>query len=88
MTSMIFWVQCPECEGRFYCHAEDLRHTEWELLCPYCHNMFKQEESLAIWDYASGGRAAWESSTSMRAQRETSNPSDMYESYETERSGS
>lgn len=44
----IFWVQCPECEGKFYCHTDDLWNTQWELLCPYCHNTFRQEESLMI----------------------------------------
>lgn len=44
----IFWVQCPECEGKFYCHADDLLNTRWELLCPYCQNEFRQEESLMI----------------------------------------
>lgn len=82
MTSMIFWVQCPECEGKFYCHTADLRHTDWELLCPYCQNMFKQEDSLAVWDSLSGSRDNWEFSS--RARTESS---DVYESYETERSG-
>lgn len=44
----IFWVQCPECEGKFYCHTDDLWNTQWKLLCPYCHNRFRQEESLMI----------------------------------------
>ena len=26
----IFWVTCPQCRGRFYCHYTDLRHTAWQ----------------------------------------------------------
>ncbi len=41
----IFWVTCPRCGDRFYCHHQDLRHTDWKLRCPYCGNEFAQEES-------------------------------------------
>lgn len=44
----IFWVTCPQCRGRFYCHYEDLRHKQWKLRCPYCEREFAQEESLEI----------------------------------------
>ena len=43
----IFWVQCPACEGRFYCHTEDLWDSGYDLLCPYCSKTFTQEEGLA-----------------------------------------
>lgn len=46
----IFWVTCPACEGRFYCHYEDLRHAGVPLLCPYCQHRFLVEESTAIDD--------------------------------------
>ncbi len=44
----IFWVTCPDCKGRFYCHYEELRHKEIELLRPYCNRSFPQEESPLI----------------------------------------
>ncbi len=44
----IFWVTCPKCRGRFYCHYTDLRHTDWQLHCPYCQQRFRQEESPEI----------------------------------------
>lgn len=44
----IFWVTCPYCLKRFYCHYQDLRHTRWELLCPFCQRTFRQEESPRI----------------------------------------
>ncbi len=44
----IFWVTCPRCAGKFYCHYDDLRHTRWELLCPYCSHSFPQEDSPEI----------------------------------------
>lgn len=50
MTSSIFWVQCPRCDGRFYCHSGELRHTDWKVLCPYCENQFHQDESPYLWE--------------------------------------
>jgi predicted Zn finger-like uncharacterized protein len=44
----IFWVTCPRCRERFYCHHQDLRHTTWKLRCPYCELEFAQEEALEI----------------------------------------
>ena len=44
----IFWVTCPRCAGRFYCHYDDLRHTPYPLRCPYCELEFPQEESPQI----------------------------------------
>lgn len=44
----IFWVTCPECQGRFYCHYEELRHKKILLACPYCSKRFLDEESPAI----------------------------------------
>lgn len=46
----IFWVTCPKCQRRFYCHSEDLRHSQWRLRCPYCTHEFDQEESPRIDD--------------------------------------
>ena len=43
----IFWVTCPKCRGRFYCHHE-LRHTDWQLHCPYCQHRFHQDDSPQI----------------------------------------
>ncbi len=47
----IFWVECPECHGRYYCDYE-LRHAGLELICPYCQRAFKVEESPYIDDRA------------------------------------
>ncbi len=44
----IFWVTCPRCKDRFYCHYQDLRHKKWKLRCPYCEHEFDQEESPQI----------------------------------------
>jgi len=40
----MFNAFCPKCQGKFHCHWGDLRHKNHELLCPYCGNMFPQEE--------------------------------------------
>jgi uncharacterized Zn-finger protein len=44
----IFWVTCPFCTKRFYCHYEDLRHKSYDLRCPYCEREFAQEHSPRI----------------------------------------
>ena len=45
----IFWVVCPECHGKFYCDYE-LRHSKYELYCPFCHANFLDEASPWIDD--------------------------------------
>lgn len=54
---MMFWVRCPKCEDDFYAHAE-LRGTDYELLCPYCSNRFKEQESPKVWG-DTGSSAGW-----------------------------
>jgi len=44
----IFWVVCPRCGKRFYCHYDDLRRTKWLLRCPFCEKEFDQDESPRI----------------------------------------
>jgi hypothetical protein len=44
----IFWVTCPQCQGEFYCHYQELRHKKIKLLCPYCSHQFLDEESPKI----------------------------------------
>ena len=44
----LFNVICPKCQGKFHCHWEDLRYKSYELSCPYCGNLFLQEDSIAI----------------------------------------
>lgn len=44
----IFWVTCPKCNKRFYCHSEELLGKKIELLCPYCESYFPQEQSPRI----------------------------------------
>lgn len=46
----IFWVTCPECQNKFYCHYKDLRHSGEKLHCPYCDNWFTEEEATNIYD--------------------------------------
>jgi hypothetical protein len=44
----IFWVTCPQCDGEFYCHYQELRHKKIKLLCPYCSHQFLDDESRKI----------------------------------------
>jgi predicted Zn finger-like uncharacterized protein len=46
----IFWVTCPACEGRFYAHYDELRHSGIALQCPYCQHEFLPSESPAVDD--------------------------------------
>lgn len=39
----ILWVDCPSCAGKFYCEYE-LLHSEFKLICPFCHNEFHAKE--------------------------------------------
>lgn len=43
----VFWATCPECSGRFLCDME-LRHSDYELICPFCQNEFLDSESREI----------------------------------------
>lgn len=45
--AQIFWVQCPQCAGRFYCHTEDLWDAPYDLLCPFCAHTFSREAGVA-----------------------------------------
>jgi hypothetical protein len=47
-VTKIFWVTCPQCNGEFYCHWQELRHKKIKLLCPYCSHEFLDEESAKI----------------------------------------
>jgi DNA-directed RNA polymerase subunit RPC12/RpoP len=47
-VTKIFWVTCPQCNGEFYCHWQELRHKKIKLLCPYCSHQFLDEESSKI----------------------------------------
>lgn len=53
----MFWVQCPECDGKFYCHAEDLWDSGYDLLCPYCSATFGREAGVAALTSRQHGRA-------------------------------
>lgn len=44
----IFWVKCPRCQGDFYCHYGDFRHSNHKLLCPYCSERFLVSDSPEI----------------------------------------
>lgn len=39
----IFWIECPDCHGKFYCDYE-LRHAGIELVCPFCHKQFRVDD--------------------------------------------
>ncbi|GAB6173890.1 hypothetical protein JCM15765_33680 [Paradesulfitobacterium aromaticivorans] len=39
----IFWIECPDCHGKFYCDYE-LRHAGIELECPFCHKQFRVDD--------------------------------------------
>ncbi|MDE3074067.1 MAG: hypothetical protein KGJ86_01445 [Chloroflexota bacterium] len=43
----IFWVECAECHGKFYCDYA-LRHAGLKLICPYCANKFLPEQAASI----------------------------------------
>jgi hypothetical protein len=45
--STIFSVTCPKCEGLFPVHTE-LWNAGYDLLCPFCANMFAQDKSPLI----------------------------------------
>ena len=49
LMERIFWVECPKCAGRFYCDYE-LRHSEYELFCPFCQTNFLDKDSPWIDD--------------------------------------
>jgi|GEM_PF-360561 hypothetical protein len=46
----IFWITCPNCLRRFYCHQGELRYTDWKLRCPFCASEFERETSPRIED--------------------------------------
>jgi uncharacterized Zn ribbon protein len=44
----IFWVECPECHGKFYCNHQDMRHTSIKLFCPSCRTRFSPHEASML----------------------------------------
>jgi len=46
----IFWVQCPGCQGKFYCNHQDMRHTTTKLFCPFCRTRFSPQEAVTIYE--------------------------------------
>jgi hypothetical protein len=40
----IFWVECGQCHGRFYCDYT-LRHLGRQLICPFCKHHFLPDEA-------------------------------------------
>jgi hypothetical protein len=45
--AQIFYVHCPSCGERFPCHTE-LWDAGYDLLCPFCHTTFPQNESPLV----------------------------------------
>ncbi len=46
----IFWVECRDCHGHFYCNYRELRHAGVPLLCPFCHARFLPDQAAALDD--------------------------------------
>ncbi len=44
----IFNVVCPKCLKKFHVHYADFRHKKRNLVYPFCHHEFDQEESPLI----------------------------------------
>lgn len=44
----IFWVECPECHGKFYCNRQDMRQTSVKLFCPFCRTRFSSQEATML----------------------------------------
>ena len=44
----IFWVECPECRGKFYCNHQDMRRTSIKLFCPFCRARFSPQEASML----------------------------------------
>ena len=44
----LFNVVCPKCLRKFYAHWDDFRHKKRDLMCPFCHHFFDQNESPSI----------------------------------------
>ncbi len=45
----IFWVECPDCSGKFFCDYE-MRYAGIDLHCPFCGDQFQVEQSPWIDD--------------------------------------
>ena len=43
----LFWVECPACACRWYADWE-LRHSEFEMICPQCGHEFPADEASWI----------------------------------------
>lgn len=43
----IFWVTCPDCDGKFYCHYT-IRHAGVPLMCPFCRGRFLPEAAANL----------------------------------------
>ena len=44
----IFNVVCPKCLRKFQVHYGDFRHKKINVICPFCHHSFDQEDSPLI----------------------------------------
>jgi hypothetical protein len=50
MVERIFWVECCECHGKFYCSYREMRHTGVKLMCPFCRHEFLPDEAASLDD--------------------------------------
>ena len=46
----IFWVECPDCHGKFYCNYDEMRHAGVNLHCPSCDSRFLPEGAASLDD--------------------------------------
>jgi hypothetical protein len=44
----IFWAECPQCHGRFYCNHQDMRSSDVRLMCPFCRTGFLPEDAASL----------------------------------------
>ena len=44
----IFWVECAQCRGSFYCNYGEMRHAGVKLECPFCEAKFVPEEAKSL----------------------------------------
>jgi len=44
----IFWVECPQCRGSFYCNHKETRHAQVKLFCPFCRARFLPDEAAFL----------------------------------------
>lgn len=44
----IFWVECPQCKGKFYCNHKEMRAAGVKCFCPFCQARFLPDEAASL----------------------------------------